>query len=257
MQQRRVNEHWTRLLGANYHLWTAPITGLQHTPELFRFITGIRMVFEKFETDVQLQALNTYLADKSYVEGVEASQADAAIYEATKQQIDAAKYPHVARWLSHIASFASALDKLPGTKKPVAAYLPNELPKKADEDIDLFGSDEEDEEAEKAKAQRLAEYQAKKAKKPAVVAKSTVVMDVKPWESETDMAEMERQVRQLSMDGLLWGASKLVPIGYGIRKLQISCVVEDDKVGLDNLEEAITGLEDLVQSVDVVSFNKI
>lgn len=27
-------------------------------------------------------------------------------------------------------------------------------------------------------------------------------------------------------------AAKLVPVGYGIMKLQIACVVEDDKVGL-------------------------
>jgi len=60
-----------------------------------------------------------------------------------------------------------------------------------------------------------------------------------------------------ALDGLLWGASKLVPIGYGIKKLQISCVIEDDKVGLDLINEHIEALEDLVQSVDVVSFNKV
>uniref|UniRef100_A0A8C2JWD2 Translation elongation factor EF1B beta/delta subunit guanine nucleotide exchange domain-containing protein n=1 Tax=Cyprinus carpio TaxID=7962 RepID=A0A8C2JWD2_CYPCA len=34
--------------------------------------------------------------------------------------------------------------------------------------------------------------------------------------------------------------AKLLPVGYGIRKLQIACVVEDDKVGTDQLEELIT-----------------
>jgi len=71
------------------------------------------------------------------------------------------------------------------------------------------------------------------------------------------MSEMERNVRSIEMDGLLWGSAKLVPIGYGIKKLQISCVVEDDKVGTDDLEEKITAFEDIVQSIDVVSFNKI
>lgn len=32
------------------------------------------------------------------------------------------------------------------------------------------------------------------------------------------------------MDGLLWGASGLEEVGYGIKKLRITCVVEDDKV---------------------------
>ena len=69
---------------------------------------------------------------------------------------------------------------------------------------------------------------------------------MKPWDDETDMVELERQVREIETDGLLWGAEKLVAVGYGIKKLQICCVVEDDKVGTDFLEEQITNLEDLV-----------
>lgn len=48
-----------------------------------------------------------------------------------------------------------------------------------DDDIDLFGSDE-DEEAEKIKEQRLKEYAEKKAKKPGIIAKSSILLDVKP-----------------------------------------------------------------------------
>lgn len=44
------------------------------------------------------------------------------------------------------------------------------------------------------------------------------------------MKALEESVRAIKMDGLLWGASKLVPLAYGIKKLQISSVVEDDKV---------------------------
>nr|XP_057929509.1 eukaryotic translation elongation factor 1 delta b (guanine nucleotide exchange protein) isoform X2 [Doryrhamphus excisus]XP_057929510.1 eukaryotic translation elongation factor 1 delta b (guanine nucleotide exchange protein) isoform X2 [Doryrhamphus excisus] len=127
-----------------------------------------------------------------------------------------------------------------------------------DDDLDLFGSDDDDnEEAEKLKEQRLKEYAERKAKKPAVIAKSSILLDVKPWDDETDMAKLEECVRSVQADGLLWGVSKLVPVGYGIKKLQISCVVEDDKVGTDLLEEEITKFEDYVQSVDVAAFNKI
>ena len=31
---------------------------------------------------------------------------------------------------------------------------------------------------------------------------------MKPWDDETDMAELEAQVRKITMDGLLWGACK-------------------------------------------------
>ncbi|XP_044055429.1 eukaryotic translation elongation factor 1 delta b (guanine nucleotide exchange protein) isoform X1 [Siniperca chuatsi] len=125
-----------------------------------------------------------------------------------------------------------------------------------DDDIDLFGSDD-DEEAEQLKEQRLKEYAEKKAKKPSIIAKSSILLDVKPWDDETDMAKLEECVRSVQADGLLWGTSKLVPVGYGIKKLQIACVVEDDKVGTDMLEEEITKFEDYVQSVDVAAFNKI
>merc|ERR1712045_468736 len=127
-----------------------------------------------------------------------------------------------------------------------------------DDDDDLFGSDDEvDEEAEKIKQERLAAYAAKKAKKPALIAKSSILLDVKPWDDETDMKALEEQVRSIQTDGLVWGAAKLVPLAYGIKKLQIMCVVEDDKVGTDYLEEEITAFEDYVQSVDVAAFNKI
>lgn len=57
---------------------------------------------------------------------------------------------------------------------------------------------------------------------------------------------MEKNVRSIEADGLVWGQAKLVPVGYGIKKLQIACVVEDDKVGIDFLEEEITKFEDFV-----------
>lgn len=66
------------------------------------------------------------------------------------------------------------------------------------------------------------------------------------WDDETDMAQLEACVRSIQLDGLVWGGSKLVPVGYGIRKLQIQCVVEDDKVGTDLLEEEITKFEEHV-----------
>ncbi|XDC78233.1 hypothetical protein R6Z07F_009406 [Ovis aries] len=127
-----------------------------------------------------------------------------------------------------------------------------------DDDIDLFGSDEEeDKEAARLREERLRQYAEKKAKKPALVAKSSILLDVKPWDDETDMAQLEACVRSVQLDGLVWGSSKLVPVGYGIRKLQIQCVVEDDKVGTDQLEEEITKFEEHVQSVDIAAFNKI
>ncbi|XP_056378909.1 elongation factor 1-delta isoform X2 [Hyla sarda] len=157
-----------------------------------------------------------------------------------------------------------AVCKLPAptpalSRPPAAAPQPKaEEDDDDDDDIDLFGSDEEeDSEAARIREERLAQYAEKKSKKPGLIAKSSILLDVKPWDDETDMAKLEECVRTVQMDGLLWGSSKLVPVGYGIKKLQIQCVVEDDKVGTDMLEEEITKFEDYVQSVDIAAFNKI
>jgi len=151
----------------------------------------------------------------------------------------------------------------PGAPSKPSAPAPTKSASKPDDDdddgVDLFASEseEEDEEAKKIKEQRLAEYAARKSKKPALIAKSNIILDVKPWDDETDMKKMEEEVRKITMDGLIWGASKLVPLAYGIKKLQISCVVEDDKVSVDDLQEQIEGLEDYVQSIDIAAFNKV
>jgi translation elongation factor EF-1beta len=67
------------------------------------------------------------------------------------------------------------------------------------------------------------------------------------------MSALEESVRSISKDGLVWGASKLVPIGYGIKMLQINLVVEDEKISLDELQEEIAEFEDYVQSSDVAA----
>lgn len=67
------------------------------------------------------------------------------------------------------------------------------------------------------------------------------------------MKALEKNMRSIEMDGLTWGASKLVAVGYGISKLQVNLVVEDEKVSIDDLQGQIEADEDHVQSTDVVS----
>nr|XP_031839441.1 elongation factor 1-delta-like isoform X1 [Nomia melanderi]XP_031839448.1 elongation factor 1-delta-like isoform X1 [Nomia melanderi] len=152
-------------------------------------------------------------------------------------------------------------DKVNQILKEKSDPAPKETQEKADddEDVDLFGSDSEGEDAEAARIreERLAAYAAKKSKKPALIAKSNIILDVKPWGNETDMKAMETEVRKIETDGLLWGAAKLVPLAFGIHKLQISCVVEDEKVSVDWLTEEIQQIEEHVQSVDIAAFNKV
>ena len=103
------------------------------------------------------------------------SQADVLVFKAISSPPAGPANPHVARWYTHIKSYAAEHESLAGSStagehfigKAAAAAAP------ADEDeIDLFGEDEEeDAEAEKIKAERVAAYNAKKANKPKAVAK--------------------------------------------------------------------------------------
>ena len=156
------------------------------------------------------------------------SQADVEVFQAIKT---VPTTQHALRWYNHIKSYETELASLPGSSEGGKAFLGgDEAPAAAaagdDDEIDLFGSDEEeDAEAEAIKAQRVKEYQDKKANKKKVVAKSVVTLEVKPWDDETDMAELEKSVRSIEQEGLVWGASTLVAIGYGIKKLQITLVI--------------------------------
>lgn len=76
-------------------------------------------------------------------------------------------------------------------------------------------------------------------------------------DDETDMKGLEESVRSIEKDGLVWGASKLVAVGFGIKKLQINLVVEDEKVSLDELQEQIDEFEDYVQSSDIAAMQKL
>lgn len=60
---------------------------------------------------------------------------------------------------------------------------------------------------------------------------------------------------------LYWiDTAKLVPVGYGIKKLQIMLTIVDDLVSVDTLiEERLTvePCDEWIQSCDIAAFNKI
>jgi elongation factor 1-beta len=201
---------------------------------------------------------------------------------------------HLFRWVKHMASFSDAERKAwPATApkatkcvktaecgkvdaKPAAepankgtspavkpgqspatkpAGKPGKAPKADDDELDLFGEETEEEKAALA-AKKTADEEKKKAK-PAVIAKSSILMDIKPWDDTTDLNELATLLKQVQREGLVWGAHKLVDVAYGIKKLQQLIVIEDEKVSGDDLEDIITGFTDHVQSIDIVAWNKV
>ena len=120
------------------------------------------------------------------------------------------------------------------------------------DDMDLFG--EMTPEEMEADRKRKEEAAAKAAAAP--VGKSQIVYEIKPWGEETNLDEMEAAVRAIKRDGLEWLGSKREEIAFGIQKLVIICNVLDT-VDTESVQEEIEELEDYVQSVDIVSFNKL
>lgn len=249
------------------------------------------MGFSELNTSSGVESLDTFLVDKSYIDGyvpncncnynchetinkeqkltinsANPSQADVVVYNAITTAPDAAKYPNAARWYKHIASYENEFSSLPGDKEakleafgPEAANTAAAAEGEDEDDVDLFGSDdeEEDAEAERVKQERLAAYHAKKAEKPKAISKSIVTLDVKPWDDETDMDELLANVKKLEVDGLVWGGHQFITVGFGLKKLQINCVIEDEKVSMDDLQADIEEDEDHVQSTDVAAFQKL
>merc|ERR1711997_854688 len=245
---------------------TCKVTGLSNISYFFlkslsRVLITANM-FGDLKSAAGVKALNEFLAEHSYIEGFVPSQADTAVFKALSGAPES-ETAHALRWYNHIKSFAAGMEQFAKASKDASAYVSGggaEASKEDDDDdVDLFGSDEEsdDEEKKRITEERLKAYHEKKAKKPKVIAKTSVLFDVKPWDDETDMDAMLKEVKAIEMEGLVWGASKLVPVGYGINKLQVMCVVEDEKVSIDELSEKICDFEDYVQSVDIAAMSKI
>jgi len=74
----------------------------------------------------------------------QASQADVSVFDSLAKPPSAAT-PHLLRWYNHIHSFGDERKTLPGEKK-VPAALAGEVAAE-EEDVDLFGSDEDVSEA--------------------------------------------------------------------------------------------------------------
>jgi elongation factor 1-beta len=141
-------------------------------------------------------------------------------------------------------------------------------PSSLDDDFDMFGDDDEDaaeDKAAKAKADRAkkaaeakAAYDLKKSKEKPKVFRSLVTLEVKPWEADTDLHMVFGKIVEYKQDGLVWGTNKeIVPVAYGICKILMTCTIDDDKVLMDDITDSIESLEDYVQSVQVLSMNKL
>lgn len=257
------------------------------------------MVCSKFLNN--MTGLNTHMRDFSYVHGYEPTQGDVRIMEANGVP-DNKKFPHAARWFRHVASFSEAERRVwpetcaddaakptKGAEKKAEKKVEAEKPKDDEDDFDLFGEQTEEEKAALEKTKESVDNKKKEAtkKKKEVIAKSTLVFEIKPMSGDTDLTEVEEKVRSIKMEGLEWSsACKRIPMVFGLFKLQLGAVIIDELIQTEEILERIETLgmteeqaklrlarrdgegddegddeseEDvgIVQSAEIISFQKI
>ena len=216
---------------------------------------------------MSLKELNGKLTNTPYIAGFTPSKEDAALFKELFGE-----NPATIQWAARMASYyQSERDAIltpakKEEKKAAAAAAPAAAAKPAapaakkddDDDIDLFGEETEEEAAAlAAKKQKDADAKTEKAKKPAVIAKSSILLDVKAWDDTVDLEALAAKIKSNVVDGILWGAHKLAPVAFGLNKLQLLFVIEDEKVSSDDIEDLIMAYDEEVQSIDVVAWNKV
>lgn len=209
-------------------------------------------------TDVN--SIEATLKNQQWVGGQQPTSADREAFDAVKDSnISAETHPYAFAWFCLVSKFSDAVKgqwaaggaaqkggKQKGGKKGGKKEEAKKEAAPADDMDDLFGDDDDDgaaAAAAAANAKKKAEDK-KKAKK-VVIAKSSVMWEVKPLDDQTNLDDLCEKIKGITMDGLVWGTDhKKEPVAFGIFKLIIACVVEDEKVSVDDLQEKIEAFED-------------
>ena len=230
--------------------------------------------------------LNGWLASRCFCTGFTPAPLDNQVLAALGGFFNDKSSPNVFRWAKHVLSYSAEERASWGqaTEAPAApaAKKPAKKAKKDIDDVDdlfddddsddvddLFGDDDEGEDIADTIARKIAadkelqarmKMKAEKAKKKGPE-KTMFVFDVKPFDTETDLEALAKALKATTRDGIVcWGQEhKFLPVAFGIKKLRISMIVEDDKICQDDMEDHMNadGRDDLIQSIDLYTMSKV
>jgi elongation factor 1-beta len=178
----------------------------------------------------ELELLNAFLIDRSYIDGYTPSQFDVVAYKVCHNAPP--KYLENAyRWYKHIKSFdVNERETFRGRRRSIK------------------------------KCRRLLYKHRDRYLAVAITTKGvkhSIILDIKPRDTEADLNQIQSQVQSIQLDGVVWGDFSLLPFAYSLNKLRVDCIVADYKVSVDLLEERIMEFENLIQFVDIVSYFKV
>eukprot|EP00826_Nyctotherus_ovalis_P009914 TRINITY_DN12631_c0_g1_i1.p1 TRINITY_DN12631_c0_g1~~TRINITY_DN12631_c0_g1_i1.p1 ORF type:complete len:297 (-),score=99.74 TRINITY_DN12631_c0_g1_i1:103-948(-) len=233
-----------------------------------------------------IEKMEEVLAKEPFIGGNLPSEADRENFDSLKEVPDA-KFPNARAWFLLVKAFSQEVRMKWGEKKEGKKDKKKDKKDKKDKkekkdkdkdkekdkgkdkdkkdddfnEDDLFGEGG-DEDAQKIldeKKKKDAENKKKEKKKEA--AKSYIRFEVKVYDTSTNLDDLALRIfKDVSMEGLRWEKDyNLEPFAFGVNKLIISCIVEDDKVSSDDIIDTITQFdnEELVQSVDILVFSKL
>ena len=225
-----------------------------------------------------LAELEKKLANNLFIKGAHPTHEDAtnfAKFVEAKCVPDQDKYPSVWAWYSLMVLFEDEVIKSwkpaekPQEKKGGKGKDHGKKGKKGEEkkeeekkeekgedDLDLFGDDNEDDIKAKEEMKKKNKEKKKEKKKP--VDKSHVILEIKGWEEGQDLDALAKKIiSTIKKDGLQWNTGyKLEEVAFGIKKLVIAFLAEDDKCSVQEITDELESWENDIQSVEVVSFNK-
>ena len=211
----------------------------------------------------EVDSIESQLATSLWLGGHQPSSADREAFEGMGSAPNPETHPASFSWWLLVSKFAPAVrdawaaggdagkgkadggkakeGKGKGGKKEKAA------PKEEEDEMDLFGDDDEEDAAAKAELAAKAKDAGKKKKAPPV-AKSLIIWDIKPWGPETDLDMLGKKIiEEIKMDGLMWKTEfKKEPVAFGVFKIVIGAVVEDAIVSTDLVQEKIEEMEEYV-----------
>ena len=222
--------------------------------------------------EAKLAEYEKKLEGNLFLAGANPGKIDAEVLETcTKANFvpDQEKNPNFWAWYSVAVLFEDAVVKTwaeekkseKGQKGPKGKPKKEEKKEeKDDDDFDPFAEETEDDKKAKEEAKQKKKEEKGKKKKEKKPEKSCVLLDVKGYESDQDLASLAKKImKDIKMEGLVWNKEfKLEEVAFGIKKIVMGLCCEDEKVSVDEIIEIMQEkYPEEVQSVEIVSFNKI
>ena len=199
-------------------------------------------------TQEKLEEINCSLNDQLFINGDQPSSEDAEIFEKIRHNfiLDKGEYPNIFAWLQFMTLFENKVIESWKINKKGKNKNKNEEENEEDEFNLLLNKiyEEKQNKSNNKNNENEIHY-------------SFVLLEIKVWDSEQDLDALAKKIQNIEKEGLVWKKEyKLKEIIFGIQKILMGLIVNDDIISIDEIIDEIQSWEDEVQSIEM-AFNKL